>query len=194
MGDCTYYFKAQFKTPAQAKKALPKITAFINEIREAYNFWHQYPSVNEKLFWNQFGRDFPLTNIYLVSLGAEASQALNCHSDLSGKLDFGQDEYNEPVINGNIIEYEAYNVWHFSNWGGLIPFFKEKFGAVKVVVASEEDGCGNLESLQLYEYQEIVEAILKKAKKKSKAGYIWPKWVKEFLKDLHPDLDFLLNL
>ena len=181
MGECTYFFKAQFKTPAQAKKALPKIKAFIEEIREAYKFWHKYRG---KLFWKEFGTKFPLANAYLISLDAEAS----------GKLDFGQDEFNEPVLNGSIIEYEAYNVWHLADWGGLINFFKENYGAVKVVVANEEDGTGSLDSLNLYEYQEIVEAILKKTKKKSKAGDIWPQWAKEFLKDIHPDLDFLLNL
>lgn len=37
MGECTYYLKAQFKTPAKAKKARSGIQKFLLEAQKAYD-------------------------------------------------------------------------------------------------------------------------------------------------------------
>ena len=185
MGECTYYFKAQFKTAAQAKKAYPKIQKFLKEAKKAYDFWQSNRDKAQDQFWVPFQIKFPTVCTYLKIAYAKDESVLDNNNGLSGKLDFGQQEecIENMAIFDSVIGYEAYDVWHFMDWSGLIPFFKQQFGATKVVVANEEDGTGSLDSLQLYEYQEIVEALVKR---EALAG--------PSLRGIHPDLDEMLDL
>jgi hypothetical protein len=79
--------------------------------------------------------------------------------DLSRKCDFGS-EGNEVGRENNIITWYA-EVGHMSEWTPLAEFIKKKYGASRVVYDTEENGIGSLESLQLYEYEDIVTDILK---------------------------------
>lgn len=162
MGECTYYFKAQFKSATAAKKAFPKIQAFLEESRAAYRFWqnNRGDKTSDKDFWEVFS-NYKTVCKYLTCTPVTPGGGRN--NELSGKLDFGQED-GDLVIDGAVIGY-ANIVWHFSEWSYLAEFLKEHFGATRVVVASEEDGCGSLENLSLYDYEAIVTDLVATAKK-----------------------------
>lgn len=156
MGTCAYFLKAAFPTEAIAKKTSKKLTKFFAEAREAYSFWQDNREVEktEEEFYIEYAKKFPTMMEYIQSIGAKTRE------DLSGEVDFGQNEY-EVIRQGNVLCYQDCEVWHFATWTPLSAFIKQKFGAVKVVWNSEDSGCGSLDSLQLYEWEQIVTDILK---------------------------------
>jgi hypothetical protein len=87
-------------------------------------------------------------------------------NSLAGLLDLGQ---NDTYLNqeGPVIEYAAQDVWHFSDWSYLAAFIKEHFQAVRVVTASEEEGCGSLEMLQLYDWEGLLRSLVDSARLKA---------------------------
>jgi len=156
MGSCAYFLKAAFPTGAIAKKTKKKLTEFFAEARDAYMFWqnNRGDQMTEEEFYIEYEKKFPTMMEYIQSIGAKTRE------DLSGEVDFGQNEY-EVIQIGNVLCYQDCEVWHFSNWTNLTRFIQKKFGAVKVVWNYEDSGCGSLASLQLYEWEQIVTDILK---------------------------------
>lgn len=178
MGECAYFLKAEFISAAAAKKAQSGIKQFIKEANEAYNYWQDNRGPEDsKVFWKEFKRKFPLVTEYTLAAGLFGGNDLN---DLSGNLDFGQED-NQVQRNGNIISYTASTVWHFADWSHFADFIKSKYGARKVVWSSEENDCGGIDSLNLYEWEEIVRIILNQKK------------ILPVLLGLHDDLDALIE-
>lgn len=167
MGECAYYLKAAFKTPAEARRAASKLDAFFGEIKDAQDFYQEgdvegratSPAQFAKNFWKEFRKRFPAVMEYVESLD---DYKPGCDTDvLSGNLEIGADENNEFLVNGNVVAWGDACVWHMASWTPLAAFIKTKFGATRVVWDNEENGCGSLDSLQLYDYSGILEDILK---------------------------------
>jgi hypothetical protein len=184
MGECAYYLKAQFLTAKDAKKAGEELDAFFSEAREAYDF---YQGVNSGLetgspenFWITFESKFPIVTDYAKTLPGYGKD--KSHTVLSGLLDFGQDENNETRVDGDTIGWGDAAVWHMADWSALATYIQTHFGAVKCVWDTEENGCGSLNSLMLYDYEEIINSLLKHTE-------LFP-----LLLRVHDDLDKLLDM
>jgi hypothetical protein len=196
MGECAYYLKAEFLTEKDAKAVEKKLDDFFAEARDAYEFWQsnrglgdtsvvntdgkavakKTVKMTDELFFQQYAKKFPLMMEYVTANGFKTREALSSH------VDFGQDENNEVVRVDNVIGWGNASVWHFADWQPLADFIKKKFGALKVVWDTEENGCGSLDSLQLYEYEEIVKSLLKHTE-------LFP-----LLLRVHDDLDVMLDV
>jgi hypothetical protein len=87
---------------------------------------------------------------------------------------------DKPYVAGKVLHYKAY-VSHMTSWGPLRTYLEKKFNAIKIVYATEKECC-NMDSLSLYEWEEIVKAILKK------------KDILPLLLNVHNDLDALISL
>jgi hypothetical protein len=158
MGECAYYLKAEFTTEHQAKKMLPRVQAFLIEASESYKALNyataqidrKSPSGQKK-----YREIYPTMSEYVNFIGG--------FKNLDHNQDFGQDtdEINSIDQEGNILSYQAGSVGHMTSWTSLCEFIKEKFGATRVVYGNEEGGCGSLDSLKLYEWEDIVKDILK---------------------------------
>ena len=162
MGECAYYLKAQFKSKKAAKIAAAKIDDFLAEATDASNFYdHNNDSlkVPPKTFWKEFESKFPLTFDYVKTLPGFKMTA-DPQTVLSGNLDFGQDENNETLVQSTTVCWGDACVWHMADWTLLCNYIVKKFGAIKAVWDTEENGCGSLDHLQLYDYEKIVNDIL----------------------------------
>lgn len=164
MGECAYYLKAAFRSPAEAQKAAVKIDAFFNDVKEAHEFWQEDRGQERKYpypesFWVEFKKKFPSVMEYVKTLPDYEPGATS--NILAGNLDVGSDENNETLVNGNVVAWGDGCVWHMASWAPLCEFIKNKFGATRVVWDMEENGCGSLDSLLLYDYEGIVNEILK---------------------------------
>jgi hypothetical protein len=171
MGECAYYFKAEFPTKKEALAASKKLNKFFLQARHAYDYWQnplallkdqRFPiaQLDNKLFWNTFQERYPLVTEYVKHeqlFGRDPGV-------LSRKLDFGQTSDNETILIGDTVGWCDSSVGHMSDWSPLCAFVKEVYGAVRAVYGNEEDGCASLESLNLYEWEDIVKAILKQKK------------------------------
>jgi hypothetical protein len=195
MGECAYYLKAEFLTEKDAKAVEKKLDDFFAEARDAYEFWQsnrglgdtsvvntdgkavakKTVKMTDELFFKQYAEKFPTMMEYVTANGFKTREALSSH------VDFGQDENNEVLREGNVLCWGDASVWHFADWSLLTEFIKTKFGAVKVVYDTEENGCGSLDSLMLYDYEAIVKSLLKHEE-------LFP-----LLLRVHDDLDVMLD-
>jgi hypothetical protein len=180
MGECAYYLKAQFPTAKKAKKAGEELDTFFSQASEAYDFYQKAREGNPDEFWKTFESQYPLVFDYVKTLDGYGKD--NIQSVLAGNLDFGQDENNETLVDGDTIAWGDSNVWHMANWSALCMYLQNHFGAVKAVWDTEENGCGSLDSLQLYEYEDIVRSLMKHEE-------LFP-----LLLRVHDDLDKLLDM
>jgi hypothetical protein len=151
MSECYYFLKAQFLNQKTAKTVEKQLNAFFWEAQKAYWFWQDSP-LEEQNFWKEYAKQFPRMMEYAQIIGAKN------RSDLSRKCDFGSEE--ELIRENNIIGRSA-EIGGMSDWSPLANFIKKKYGAVRVVWSNEENGIGSLDSLKLYDYEEIVSDILK---------------------------------
>jgi hypothetical protein len=156
MGECAYYLKAEFPTETIAKAMAKKMNKFFMESIGAYSFWQKDRDSNQDTFWKDFEKKFPLMSEYVKDAGLWGKDP----NDLSGNIDFGQDEHNENLVRGTTVGWGGADVWHLSDWSPVCDFIKKKYGAVKVVWDTEENGCGSLDALQLYDWEKIVRDIL----------------------------------
>lgn len=170
MGECAYYLKAEFPTAKIATKMAEKLDTFFSEAREAYNFYQDsirheviegkaVPIKKKPNFLETLETKYPLVADYAKTLPGYRKD--KPHTVLSGKLDFGQDENNETLVQGNVVCWGDASVWHMADWSFLCSYIQTHFNAVKVVYGTEEDGVGSLDSLQLYDWETIVKDILK---------------------------------
>lgn len=149
MGEATYYFKARFKSQADAEAALPRVKRLISEGIEAQDYWQDHRGMEREgkraEFWKEFKKKFPVITKYLESyrVGCCGHEHFlvdgDCNNDLAGQLDFGshQDDADNAEVHGSEIHYNA-TVWHFSHWDGFMQFLKSEFGAVKTGWLSDE--------------------------------------------------------
>jgi hypothetical protein len=183
MNECTYYFKAEFLSEKEAQSAQKKITKFLAESRKAYEFYQKARAIFLRYrldgFWQKFKSQYPLVFNYVQTLPEYIKDPES--ADLSGLLDFGQDS-NDVYIKGAMVSYEDGMVWHFTDWGPLCNYIQKHFGAIKAVWDTEENGIGSLDSLQLYDYKEIVTNLLKHEE-------LFP-----LLVGVHDELDAMLDI
>lgn len=160
MGQCGYSFKIGFVNTTAARKALPKIRAFLKQDIKAYTFWQDERDNSDAAFWSRFELEFPLITEYLKAKYPSDWGSTNGNT-LSGKLDFGQEEELYLNQDGSEINYYANDVSHLNDWGPMVDFLKEKYLAVKGVWGSEESGISSPENLNLFDWEGIVRKILK---------------------------------
>ena len=177
MGESVYYFKAKFATQKAAKEAMPKIEAFLKEGKWAEDWWQDHRGSNPKTFWPAFEKEFPQVTAYLKRANLFGD---DCNNALSGVLDMAEHE-NELGLSrdGAVLSYASGEIWHGSTWKYLHDYLCKNFPIVKFVWDTEESGF-NLETLQLYDWEAIVEAIVKKGDPATLLG-------------IHEDLDGLLE-
>lgn len=60
-----YYLKARFADSGRARKALPRVKAFLSEAFEAGAWWQDHRGETQMQFWPAFIKQFPLTVEYL---------------------------------------------------------------------------------------------------------------------------------
>jgi hypothetical protein len=174
MGQCTYYFKMKFPSKAKAKKAAIGVAAFLQQAADAIGVAAFH--MGQRHFWKEFETHFPLIAEYLKEQGVWGNK-----NELSRKFDFGQNPKESFKIEDDVLSYTGIEVGHMMNWTAGLTFLLKKYGAVKFVWSSEEDGCGSLDGLNLYEWEEIVKAVLT------------CKSALPALLGLHPDLDSLIQ-
>lgn len=134
MGEATYYLKALF--PEDISEELEEqITEFIKEGQTAYEWWQNHRMCPEpQRFWDRFTVKFPVVTEYLGDLVGGG-----CNNELSGMLDFGDDNELENIeINDYELIYSC-TCWHFASWDRFATFLQQKFGAETVNWLSEED-------------------------------------------------------
>jgi len=161
MGECAYFCKLQYDSDNSAKKAAKYFKRLLKEAHEVHELYQSHRtseehSVDNQFFWKEVDENYPTVTAYLQSAGLYRKTV----NDLSGSLDLGCDQDEDPCANGSVVEYYAQNVWHLSNWTLLINFLKSSTKAIKAVWSTEENG-DNLESLQLYQWQDIVKTVLR---------------------------------
>jgi hypothetical protein len=162
MGECAYYFKAQFPTPKAAKEARPKALKLLRQMVDAYDYYQGVNSENKSGTIKEFKTKFPLVWEYLtIGFPDETFEKV---THLSGKLDFCNNKEDIQLDDyDGVLSYQQSDIWHFTTWAGLVVYFEEKLGAVKAVWDNEENGVGSLDLLHLYDWEEIVSDILEKA-------------------------------
>lgn len=177
MGSCAYRIRAKWPkklcTPALKKK----VTALFKENDGAYDYWQNNREEDNlekrKKFWEELEKKFPVSAEYCKVTGFFGGPT----EKLSGNFDLGQEEDIEDLFGKtSIMDFDAGNVWHFTDWTPLAKYLKS-LGATKVVWDSEED---QKELFSLYEYDEIVNAVLEQADLPTLIG-------------IHPDLDELIE-
>lgn len=156
MGECVYYLKAKFPEEKRAKAALKEIGALQEEGEEVDDFIESNET-ESKEFWPGFEKKFPHISAYLKSINLFGSKE---KGDLEGVLNFGNPENDAPYLDGEGTLCLSAYVWHFAKWSPIADYLVKAFGATKTAVDTEEDGCGSMDNLQFYDYQEIVESIL----------------------------------
>jgi len=164
MGECAYFFKARFETANEARKALPKVRQLIKEMIEVHN-WRK-----DKCRYS--ARKFPMVADFL--------KFIDSAGDTGNTVSVGDGD-NEPFISEDTICYASGYVWHLETWENLGAYIMKKLGAVKFVWDTDENGCGSLEGLNIYDWEGIVRNLLK-----SKA-------ILPLLLKVHPDLDLLVG-
>jgi len=153
MGSCAYYLKAMFKTAADAKAAREPLDNLFKEMKEAnedIDFRPRRKACAEK---------YPLAMEYIKTLDEWADKT-KLHPE-SFSFDVGSDVDNEFQQDGNVLYWGDADVGHMTSWTPLAKFIKAKFNAVKVVWNMEENGVGSIDLLNLYDWEGIVNALLK---------------------------------
>lgn len=181
MGSCAYYLKAEFPTVASAKKAQKKLQTFFKEAATIYNYWQKGRFEKKDFALSEIEKMSPMVHSYILSLNIPPPWDSVSMNNLSGQFDFGQDNDYNTVLTGTVINYFHPDIGHLTTWTPLCEFIKKEFGACKVVWGNEENGCGSLESLQLYDWEGIVKDILKN------------KEILPLLLNVNPDLTTLLE-
>jgi hypothetical protein len=170
MSECFYFLKAEFPNKEKATKAREELNKFFAQAREAYYFWQETPECNRavimKIVMNSRGRhtgkNFMKDLKKKYPLVAEYGEinGFKCYDDFSRNLNLCITEDNEVRQVDNILGWSE-EVSHMASWGPLCNFIQKKHGAVRTVWKTEEDGCGSLDSLQLYDYEGIVTELMK---------------------------------
>ena len=161
MSESAHYLKVLFPSEAAAKKAEPKLDRFFQQSVDAFNFWQKSyygnplvaAATSSDTFWTRFKRKFPLVWKYVESLNIKDP------NDLSGLFDFGQDENNEVLRQGDTLCWADCNVGSQTTWVHLCEFLVKKYGGIKAVC--NDDGTStSLNDLYLFDYEQIVKDIL----------------------------------
>jgi len=137
MGEATYYLKAQFKDGAAAILGAKRLRDLIEQDIAAYDFWQSHRATPPAAFWPEFKGKFPKVYRYL-ELWQPKLIGGDCNEDLCGKLGLASegDEQN-VLIDRDVVQYHA-EVWHFSDWAGLVKYVKRVCLAQKAGYISDE--------------------------------------------------------
>lgn len=65
VGMANYYLKARFADSGRARRALPRVKAFLTEAMEAGAWWQDHRGETQMQFWPAFIKQFPLTVEFL---------------------------------------------------------------------------------------------------------------------------------
>jgi hypothetical protein len=138
MGEAIYYLKAQFKDGKAALKGAKRLRGLIEEDIAAYDFWQRNRGQKEPSeFWPEFKEKFPKVYRYLKMWQPKLVGG-DCDNDLAGKLGLGNEgDAQNVVVEGNLVKYHA-EVWHFSDWSGLVKYVKRVCLAQKAGYISDE--------------------------------------------------------
>lgn len=144
MGSCAYFIKADYPTISDAQKALPQIRAFIKWMRKAH-------------------KD-PRTTLKLEKEDMTQLQQFQTETFDVGDGEYGKDSKVENLQrNGNVISYYDNDVGHMTSWGPFAKYLKDH-GACRAVWNNEENSVFSLDNLQLYDWEGIVQDLLKQKK------------------------------
>ncbi len=130
MGEATYYMKLHFGSSEEAAAALPKVAAFIDEGRKAYDYWQGH--CGKEPFWPEFQAKFPEITNYLMYIKVFGDDSNNTPF---GLLDFGTDE--TPFDDGSDVAFAAY-VWHFAAWDPWLTYLMHRLEAENFNWLSDE--------------------------------------------------------
>jgi hypothetical protein len=158
MGEAVYSLKAQFRTKREAALTCRGLNKFLEENLKA----------------NMDSR----TNLESYPLVKEYLQIIKGTWDDLQDYDLNGD--TQAFCDGAVLIYSA-NVGHLGDWDNLQTYVQEKYKPIKIVWGSEEYG-GSLDALQLYQWEGIVQAILKHKK------------TLPFLLGIHKDFDQLISM
>ena len=136
MGEATYYCKIFYRSPEEAKAALPKVAAYLSEGSKAHDFWQANRSRKPEDFWPGFEKNFPEVSNYLrwcMIFGGD------CNNSLAGMMSFGEemDVVENLIAEGRVIKYSA-EVWHFADWKPLFEFICKRTGGHSFKWLSDE--------------------------------------------------------
>ena len=187
MGECSYFFKMQFKNKREAKKALKPIGDFLRQMREVHDSPSLAPDSVERLHGERdqairrnYEKDFPLVADYLEYVGT--NMAGGWKGDRTAwSVSVGGDGSPLYLTDEDTIGYAGYDTWHLEDWTPLMGYLGYRFGPIRTGYASEENGCAGLDSLNLYDWEGIVRSLLKR------------KALLPALLRAHKDLDELLS-
>jgi hypothetical protein len=146
MGECSYFFKMQFRNGAEAEKALKPVGNFMRQMMAAHDHL-----ASEK----GFEKMFPLVADYLKYIGTENLDGRD------GTVSVGSDD-SVLYRDEDTLSYAGYNTWHMEDWTPLMGYLEHRFRPIKTSYANEEDGCASLDSLNLYDWEGIVRSLLKR--------------------------------
>ena len=158
MGECYFYMKAQFPSEKILTKVYPKIIAFLKEGQQAQEWWQEHRNNKPAKFWKPFQTNFPIVSQYLIQANLFGK---DCNNDLAGNLEFGYEGMDKNADKTTNEFHWSAEVWHMGSWEHFPKFFQTQFGASKVVWGSEENGCGSIDGVELYDYETIIKDILK---------------------------------
>ena len=177
MGSCAYRIRAKWPKKLCTPTLKKKVTDLFKENAGAYDYWQAHRESDDlktrKEFWAELEKKFPVSAEFCKVTGLFGGPT----EKLSGSFDLGQEENVGDLFGKTCtMDYDAGNVWHFSDWRPLAKYLKS-LGATKVIWDSEEE---QMELFSLYQYDEIVKAILEQADLPTLMG-------------IHPDLDELIE-
>lgn len=131
MGTAVYYMKVKFRDGEAMREKAEAVAAFLDEGKEAKDYWQSCRHWDPKYFWPEFREKFPTVYRYLETVGAAEG---DCNNGLAGLLEFPENVENTP--DGEI--WLSGEVWHFADWDPLKEFVVLRFGAVEAPWLSDE--------------------------------------------------------
>jgi hypothetical protein len=126
MGEAVYTLKIH-----NIKKSdLPKIEAFINQGKEAEDYWQEHREMeysgNRAAFWSEFKEKFPAVVECIEPTGLVDG---DCNNELAAKIDFADccGKMNLKLSEDGVLTYSAM-VWHFATWNYFVKYLMKKYG------------------------------------------------------------------
>jgi len=132
MGEAIYYAKWKYTNKMLAKTALTKISSFLQETQEAYDFWQENRGNTPDEFWPKFKNKFPKCYNFLASFHLAGG---DCNNALAGTMSVG---HEDCYIDELEVRYSA-EVWHFAEWSPFVQWLAIDTGAESYGYVSDED-------------------------------------------------------
>lgn len=147
MGECNFYLKARFASPAGARAAVPRLSALLAEGESAYHYWQSLrgPAATSAAppadqFWAVFRSRFPHTCEYLGDLNGSADWNNGLAGQLGMLVDPQRPRWGQPSASLSCEDDALYlrlnGIWHMSDLHLLERFCVTVLDAVAVGSAS----------------------------------------------------------